>query len=140
MPAMLALALLSGCARRATPADIAEGCYRFSDGSPFFRVAGRKAIFVGKSGLKSFKFGAWKPGGREVEVTPAFILHDGTLSAPAGPPRMAEAVTTISTGVVRYSRASGSIVMAIPVEAYGWREVHLGKPCSGKQADGAPTV
>ena len=129
MAAILALASLSGCAGKATPADIAEGCYRFSDGSPFFRVTGRKAIFVGKSDLRSFELGAWKSDGREVAVTPAFILHDGAVSAPAGPARMAEAVTTLSTGIVRYKRVAGSVVLSIPVEAYGWEDVRLGKPC-----------
>jgi hypothetical protein len=126
---VIGTALLSGCGGRSIPANVVGGCYRFDDGAPFFRVAGRTGTFVGKSDLKSFEIGSWKSEGHEVQVTPAFILHDGTVSAPPGPARMAEAVTTLSSGVVRYKRANDQIVLSIPAEAYGWETVHLGKPC-----------
>ena len=121
--------LLSSCAGKSTPANVPEGCYRFDDGTPFFRIDGRTGTFVGKSGLKSFQVGSWKSQGREVEVTPAFILHDGTESAPPGPAGMAEAVTSLSSGIIRYKQADGKIVLSIPIEAYGWADVRPGKPC-----------
>jgi hypothetical protein len=42
---------------------------------------------------------------------------------------MAEAVTTLSSGVIRYKRSDDQIILSIPIEAYGWEEVRLGKPC-----------
>ncbi len=121
--------LLSGCAGKSVQANVAEGCYRFDDGIPFFRVAGKTGTFVDESSLKSFEIGPWRSDGREVEVTPAFILHDGTVSAPTGAARMAEAVETRSSGVVRYNRVNDQVMLSIPVEAFGWATVHLGKPC-----------
>lgn len=123
------IALLSGCAGKSTGANVAAGCYRFNDGTPFFRIVGRTGTFVDKSNLKSFEIGSWKSEGREVEVTPAFVLHDGSVSAPAGPARMAEAVTTVSSGVIRYKQSDDLIILSIPIEAYGWEDVRLGKPC-----------
>jgi hypothetical protein len=123
------IVLLSGCAGKSTRATVAAGCYRFDDGTPFFRITGRTGTFVEKSNLKSFEIGSWRSEGREVEVTPAFILHDGTDSTPGGPARMAEAVTTLSSGVIRYKQANDRIILSIPIEAYGWEDVRLGKPC-----------
>jgi hypothetical protein len=123
------MALLSGCAGKLSRANVAAGCYRFDDGTPFFRIAGRTGTFVDKAKLKSFEIGSWKSEGREVEVTPAFILHDGSVSAPAGPARMAEAVTSLSSGVIRYKWADNQIILSIPIEGYGWEDVRLGKPC-----------
>jgi hypothetical protein len=42
---------------------------------------------------------------------------------------MAEAVTTLSSGIIRYKRADDQIILSIPVEAYGWEDVRLGKSC-----------
>lgn len=42
---------------------------------------------------------------------------------------MAEAVTTLSSGVIRYKQANDRIILSIPIEAYGWEDVRLGKPC-----------
>jgi len=123
------IALMSGCAGKSTPANVPEGCYRFGDGTPFFRIVGHTGTFVAKSGLNSFEIGPWKSEGREVQVAPAFLLRDGTTAAPAGPARMAEAVTTLPAGIVRYKRADDHIILSIPVEAYGWENVQLGKPC-----------
>jgi hypothetical protein len=125
----MSMALLSGCAGKSTRAAVAAGCYRFDDGTPFFRIVGRTGIFIEKSNLKSFEIGSWRSGGSEVEVTPAFILHDGTGSAPVGPARMAEAVTTLSSGVIRYKQTDDQIILSIPIEAHGWEDVRLGKSC-----------
>jgi hypothetical protein len=123
------MALLSGCAGKSNPAKVAAGCYRFDDGTPFFRIVGRTGTFIDKSNLKSFEIGSWKSEGREVEVRPAFILHDGSASAPRGPARMAEAVTTLSSGVIRYKGTDDQVILSIPIEAYGWADVRLGEPC-----------
>ena len=126
---LVGIALLSGCAGKPTPANIAGGCYRFDDGTPLFRIAGRTGTFVNTSGLKSFDIGSWKSDGREVEVTPAFVLHDGTNSAPAGRDRMAVTVTTLPSGILRYRQVNGHSILSIPIEAYGWADVQLGKAC-----------
>jgi len=42
---------------------------------------------------------------------------------------MAQAVTTLSSGVIRYKQADNQIVLSIPIEAYGWEDVRLGKSC-----------
>jgi hypothetical protein len=121
--------LLCGCAGKSTQSSVPEGCYRFDDGTPFFRIVGHTGFIIDNAGLKSFQVGPWKAQGREVEVTPAFILHDGTTSAPEGPARMAEAVTTLPSGGLGYRRANDQIIFSIPIEAYGWENVRLGKPC-----------
>ncbi len=126
--AIVGAALLSGCGNDARPIGVAEGCYRFADGTPFFRVRGRMGIFVTNAGLKSFKIGSSRPDHREVQVEPAFVVHYAT-GIPSGFARSAEAVTTLSSGSIRYERAGDRVLLSIPVEAYGWETVQLGKAC-----------
>lgn len=129
MIAVVGAASLSGCSGARVPANVAEGCYRFDDEAPFLRVVGSRGTFVNSSGLNSFDIGAWNPDDRELEVRPAFVLHDGNVSSPAGPTRMAIAVTSRSSGTVRYEQVEGRTILSIPVEAHGWETVHLGRPC-----------
>jgi len=125
--------LLIGCARSPTqiPAHIPAGCYRFSDGQPFFTIQGATGTFVARETLASFKIGNWRGKGRQdFEVTPAFVLHDGTVSAPRGQARMAEVVTSTPSGRLRYERRDGQDVLLVPVEAYGDVELFRADPCS----------
>jgi hypothetical protein len=126
--AMLSLALL-GC-RQNYSAVIPEGCYRFSDGVPFVKVQGGRGIFQSKSELKVIELGAWVGAQKSaVQVRPAFVLHDGTLSPPHGPARMPLEVATLSSGKLGYAHRNNQDTLIIPLEAYGEIEVVRGEQC-----------
>lgn len=124
---LLASILLTGCAQ--SPAQIPVGCYRFSDGRPFLRIEGSTGTFVYQASVASFKIGNWRRNRQDFVVTPAFVLHDGSASAPAGPDRMADLVTTIPSGKLRYQRRDGQDILVVPLEAFGEVEVFRGGRC-----------
>jgi hypothetical protein len=131
---LLVSMLLTGCVRSPAQigAQIPAGCYRFSDGQPFFTVHGSTGTFVARGTLTSFKIGDWRGKDRQdFDVTPAFVLHDGTVSAPRGPARMADVVTSIPSGKLRYERRrDGKDLLLVPVEAYGEVELFRADRCS----------
>jgi len=121
--------LLAGCARSA--AHIPAGCYRFSDGQPFLTVHGSTGAFITHGTLASFKIGNWRDKDRrDFDVAPAFVLHDGGVSEPTGPARMADVVIGHPSGNLRYERRDGKDFLLIPVEAFGWAELVRTDRCS----------
>jgi len=126
---LLVALLLTGCAR--SPAHIPAGCYRFSDGQPFITVHGSTGTFVTQGTLASFKIGNWLGKDRkDFDVTPAFVLHDGRVSEPRGPARMADVVTSLPSGGLRYERRDGKDILLVPIEAFGWEELFRTDLCS----------
>jgi len=53
------------------------------------------------------------------EVSPGFVVHDGTKTPPRGPTVMFKALPDGITGKLTYRRERGEDVILVPVEAYG---------------------
>jgi hypothetical protein len=64
---------LAGCG--VLPADVPDGCYRFADGTPLFKIVGKQGHVLAKGQVKTFRIGGWHEFSRKsVEITPAFYL------------------------------------------------------------------
>ena len=121
-----ALLLVAACGQG--HADIPPGCYYLADGTPLLKIAGATGTILSKGGLKSFEVGP-ALGGHDIEVTPAFILHNGVITPPAGPVTMIEPVKSLPWGKIRFEKRGGRSVLLIPIEAYGEARLSLGPAC-----------
>ncbi|MEO5937443.1 MAG: hypothetical protein ABIQ43_00365, partial [Sphingomonas sp.] len=83
----------SGCGLISAP--VRDGCYRFEDGTPLFKVVSRKGFVLPKGEVREFTIGGWNDlGQKKVRITPAFNLP----GLPKGDPRRGytELIPTIS--------------------------------------------
>jgi hypothetical protein len=121
----LPLALgLAGCGM--LPASVREGCYRFDDGVPLFRVVGKRGYVLSKGQVKTFRIGGWHEFSRKsVEIRPAFYLP----GLPAGDPRRGNTIAIPSIAYSTFDYDPEKNAFRVPVAAWGEEEVKLGRPC-----------
>lgn len=122
------ISFLHGCS--VEKAKIEEGCYHYSDGDLAFKIINSQGFFGPDAAMKSFKVGEWIDRERGLfEVTPAFVLHDGTVSLPNGPSKIPQIVSTKPSGMLKFESRGGQDVILVPREAYGELEVTRGGSC-----------
>ena len=116
---------LTGCGLM--PAPVRDGCYRFSDGSPLFKVVGKQGFALSaKAGVKTFQIGGWRELSQEtVEIRPAFYLP----GLPAGHPRRGETMPIPTIGYSTFAFDPKRDAFKVPIAAWGEEEVKLGPPC-----------
>jgi hypothetical protein len=123
--ALPAIFALTSCGFVAAP--VPEGCYRFSDGTPLFRIIGKQGVALSKyARVKTFHIGGWHElSRRTVEITPAFLLP----GLPAGDPARGETMPIPTIGYSTFAFDPKREAFQVPVAAWGEEEVRLGRPC-----------
>lgn len=115
---------LAGCG--IIPANVPDGCYRFDDGTPLFKVAGNQGYLLSKGAVNHFRIGSWHELARKsVEIRPAFYLP----GLPASDPRRGETMPIPSIPYSRFAFDPQRNVFSVPIAAWGEEEVKLGRPC-----------
>jgi|GEM_PF-3008111 len=115
---------LAGCG--VLPAHVPDGCYRFDDGTPFFKVIGNQGFVLPNGRVKRFHIGGWHElSRRSVEIRPAFYLP----GLPAGDPRRGETLPIPSSAYSTFAFDPRRNAFKVPVAAWGEEEVTLGRPC-----------
>jgi hypothetical protein len=108
------------------PANVPEGCYRFDDGTPLFKIVGQQGFVLSNGQVKKFHVGGWHEFSRQsVEITPAFLLS----GRPSGDPRRGNTVAIPSIAYSTFAFDPEKTTLQIPVAAWGEDEVKLGRPC-----------
>jgi len=123
--AVFAMLTLSACGL--LPAGVRDGCYRFDDGTPLFKIVGKKGVALSHgSQVRTFAVGGWHDLARtRVEIRPAFDIP----GLGAGDPRRGDTmlIPTISYSTFAFDPKRNAF--QVPIEAYGDEEVRLGQPC-----------
>ena len=120
LPMALALA---GCG--VLPAQVHEGCYRFDDNTPLFKIVGKQGFVLSKAHVKTFRIGGWHELSRKsVEIKPAFYLP----GLPAGDPRRGDTLPIPSIAYSTFAYDPVRNAFKVPVAAWGEEEVKLGAP------------
>jgi len=115
---------LAGCGM--LPADVPDGCYRFDDGTPLFKIAGKQGYVLSKGQVKTFRIGGWHELSRKsVEITPGFYLP----GLPSTDPRRGNTITIPSIAYSTFAFDAEKNAFNVPVAAWGEEEVKLGRPC-----------
>lgn len=123
LPLLLAFSA-TGCGL--LPAPVREGCYRFDDGTPLFKIVGRQGFIQQKGQVKAFSIGGWHDLARKyVEITPAFYLPGLAKGEPQR--GYTELIPTISYSRFAFDPKRNAFM--VPIAAYGEQEVRLGAPC-----------
>ena len=115
---------IAGCG--VLPANVPDGCYRFDDGTPLFKVVGKQGYVLSSGQVKTFRIGGghefWR---RSVEISPAFYL-------PGLPPSDPRRGNTMAIPSIAYSTFDFDPVQntfKVPIAAWGEDDVKLGRPC-----------
>lgn len=115
---------LTGCG--VLPANVRDGCYRFDDGTPLFKVVGKHGYVLAKGQVKTFRIGGWHELSRKsVEITPGFYLP----GLPSTDPRRGNTITIPSIAYSTFAFDAEKNAFNVPVAAWGEEEVKLGRPC-----------
>ena len=115
---------VAGCG--VLPADVPDGCYRFDDGTPLFKIAGKQGYVLSKGQVKTFRIGGWHELSRKsVEITPGFYLP----GLPSTDPRRGNTITIPSIAYSTFAFDAEKNAFNVPVAAWGEEEVKLGRPC-----------
>ena len=115
---------LAGCG--VLPADVPDGCYRFDDGTPLFKIAGKQGYVLSKGQVKTFRVGGWHELSRKsVEITPAFYLP----GSPSSDPRRDNTIAIPWIAYSTFAFDPEKHAFEVPVAAWGEEEVKLGRPC-----------
>ena len=115
---------LTGCG--VLPANVRDGCYRFDDGTPLFKIAGKQGYVLSKGQVKTFRIGGWHELSRKsVEITPGFYLP----GLPSTDPRRGNTITIPSIAYSTFAFDAEKNAFNVPVAAWGEEEVKLGRPC-----------
>jgi len=115
---------IAGCGL--LPANVPDGCYRFDDGTPLFKIAGRQGYVLSNGQVKMFRIGGWHEFSREsVEIRPAFYLPG--LSS--GDARRGNTIAIPSIAYSTFDFDPAQNTFKVPVAASGEEEVKLGRPC-----------
>ena len=121
LPVML---LFAGCGVQ--PAKVHEGCYRFDDNTPLFKIVGRQGFVLSKAHVKTFRVGGWHEfSHKSVEIRPAFHLS----GLPAGDPRRGDTLPIPSIDYSTFAYDPVRNAFEVPVDTWGEVEVKLGAPC-----------
>ncbi len=120
----LAASFTPGCTPARAP--VPDGCYRFDDGTPLFKIAGGQGFLIAGGRVKSFRIGGWHDGTHKtVEISPAFMLP----GLPAGDPRRGVAEPIPSITYSRFAFDPSRNAFEVPIAASGEDTVKLGAPC-----------
>jgi hypothetical protein len=115
---------LAGCG--VLPADVPDGCYRFDDGTPLFKIAGKQGYVLSKGQVKTFCIGGWHELSRKsVEITPAFYLP----GLPSSDSRRDNTIAIPSIAYSTFAFDPEKNAFEVPIAAWGEEEVRLGRPC-----------
>lgn len=123
--ALPAIFALTSC--EIMPAPVRDGCYRFSDGSPLFKVVGKQGFALSKNAeVKTFQIGGWlELSQKTVAITPAFYLP----GLPAGDPRRGDTMPIPTIAYSTFAFDPKRSAFEVPIAAWGEQEVKLGAPC-----------
>jgi hypothetical protein len=135
LPSAILLAM-SACHQ---PTPLADGCYRFMDGKPLFRLSGTSATVIPKSAMPHFTLITGRDWhGDYAEVDPGFYLDDGSSqpegtpipNLPRQPERFRFAGDTHATALlVRFAGDTHATALLVPVIASGEARVVRGAGC-----------
>ena len=122
---VLPMLALSACG--SNPAAVRQGCYRFDDGTPLFKIVGRRGILLSKeSTVKTFEVGSWHEFSRKsVEIRPAFYLP----GSPADDRGRGDAMPIPSIPYSTFAFDPKRDAFEVPIAASGEEDVRLGPPC-----------
>jgi hypothetical protein len=123
--ALLSVVALTGCGL--IPARVRDGCYRFEDGAPLFKITGRQGVVLSKAAaVRTFRVGGWDDLAQKfVQVTPAFYFP----GLPTGDSRRGNTLSIPSISYSRFAFDPKRDAFEVPVAAWGEEEVRLGPPC-----------
>lgn len=115
---------VAGCG--VLPAEVPDGCYRFDDGTPLFKIVGKQGHVLAKGQVKTFRIGGWHEFSRKsVEITPAFYLP----GPPSTDPRRDNTIAIPSIAYSTFAFDPEKNTFKVPVAAWGEEEVKRGRPC-----------
>ena len=108
------------------PANVRDGCYRFDDGTPLFKIVDRQGYVLSNGQVRMFRIGGWHELARKsVEIRPAFYLP----GLPSGDPRRGNTIATPSIAYSTFDFDPAQNTFKVPIAAWGADEVKLGRAC-----------
>ena len=108
------------------PANVPDGCYRFDDGTPLFKIVDKQGYVLSHGQVKTFRVGGWHEiWRRSVEISPAFYLP----GLPSSDPRRGNTIAIPSIAYSTFDFDPAQNRFEVPVAAWGEVDVKLGRPC-----------